>query len=141
MVETPLLAEQLDGLEVEEACALAIRWKITESLSLKLIRASNAFAFHTGLPVRIISGFRTRKRQAELEAAGRPTAPDDLSTHRSCPATGADVRILEFVSDDIKLSWIFFANNEGLRTGGGSRPLPGRAFPRDWNHVDEGPRQ
>jgi len=88
----------------------------------------------------IVSGYRTRAEQAALGRQGRPTAPDSLSTHRSCPATGADVWIgfLPVVTKKHIWGRILFLN--GLRWGGGS-PLDNNAIPLDWQHVDLGPRQ
>lgn len=88
----------------------------------------------------MISGYRTPEQQEELIREGRPAAPVELSTHTTCPATGADVRVATFPTDAIKATWGRIATEHGLRWGGGS-PRDDRGIPSDWNHVDLGPRQ
>lgn len=134
-------------------CKLAVRWKIVPELAYRLSIMAAACPF--GL--NIISGYRTAEKQAELEREGRPTAPDALSTHRSCPATGADLLPVnvETSSNVVRASFGAAAVRAGLRWGGGSeltytklpanaKPPPGWkpvGIPKDWNHVDLGPRQ
>jgi len=87
----------------------------------------------------IISGFRTREHQEQLAAEGRPAADPDLSTHCSCPATGADLRVNGVETGNYeKALFGESAVRAGLRWGGGS-PAPD-GIPSDWNHVDLGPR-
>jgi hypothetical protein len=119
-------------------CSLAWRWGIDPSLSLRLTRMAEAIA---PLRIGIISGFRDSAKQAEL--ASRPgslAAADALSTHRTCPATGADLKLLGvgFPSRAHKVSFGAAATLAGLRWGGGSKLQDG--IPEDWNHVDLGPR-
>jgi len=104
------------------------------------VLAANEFSFHTGLNIWIISGFRTRAEQLTLDEAGRPTAPDELSTHRSCPATGVDISLGFLPRFEAKVSWGVFAKLEGLRWGGGSPLDESGLIPTDWPHVDLGPR-
>jgi len=101
--------------------------------------------------LQIISGFRTEAEQAALEAAGAPTAADERSTHRSCPATGADVvpGAVRGLSRPVEVLFGEAAAKAGLRWGGGSKPRrlviggrdTGAWIPSDWHHVDLGPRQ
>jgi len=70
---------------------------------------------------------------------GRPTAPVALSTHTTCPATGADIR-LGFAPTRVQQAiWGRIATMNGLRWGGGGEVDDG-GIPLDWQHVDLGPR-
>ena len=140
MVTVPDQPERIEALSVADACALAARWLISEDLARRMIRAAQVMWFNTRMPVSIISGFRSAAQQRQLEDAGRPAAPEGLSTHRTCPATGADIRILAWSPNDVRASWMLFATNEGLRVGGGGPIDEGTLLPVDWNHVDLGPR-
>lgn len=117
-------------------CELADRWQIDHQLAARLFVMADYLPFE----VRIISGFRTAAEQAQLEIEGRPTAPDNLSTHRSCPATGADLRVSVAVTEAVKATFGEAAVRAGLRWGGGSR-VNENGIPSDWNHVDLGPRR
>jgi len=77
--------------------------------------------------------------QEALERAGRPTAPDALSTHRSCPATGVDISLGTFPSRELIETWGRIVQMNGLRWGGGSS-LDDFGAPEDWQHVDRGIR-
>jgi len=90
-------------------------------------------------PLLIFSGHRTREEQDALESEGRPTAPFDLSTHTTCPATGADIR--PDIAWDVAVTLTFgsAALFAGLRWGGGS-PVDELGIPSDRSHVDLGPR-
>jgi len=88
----------------------------------------------------IISGYRTAEYQAQLAAEGAHTAPDALSTHRSCPATGADVWPELTPTNVVKAAVGEAATVAGLRWGGGSK-LDADGIPIDWNHLDLGPRR
>jgi len=102
------------------------------------LSADDYFAETRGI-IQIISGFRTRAQQSSLGRQGRPTARDDLSTHRSCPASGVDVS-LGFAPTRIqKAIWGRIAVFNGLRWGGGGAVDDG-GIPIDWQHVDRGPR-
>ena len=87
----------------------------------------------------IISGYRTRTEQFDLARRGRPTAPDDVSTHRSCPATGIDVSLGFAPTRVQKAIWGRIVTMNGLRWGGGGAVDDG-GIPLDWGHVDRGPR-
>jgi len=93
----------------------------------------------TGRTVWIISGWRSRQQQKGLSRQGRPTAADDRSTHRSCPATGVDISLGQRPSGFMKATWGRLTLIYGLRWGGGS-PVGDGGIPTDWQHVDTGPR-
>jgi hypothetical protein len=120
----------------EMICDLAVRWGIAPELAKRL------FAMRADLPfgLSIRSGYRTAAEQEELRKARRQTAPDDLSTHLSCPATGADLDVHVPVTLLVKQIFGDAARNAGLRWGGGSK-LDLYDIPSDWNHVDLGPRE
>lgn len=122
-----------------DCLSLVDRWGIAGELAVRLMLMADNFQRRTGAGLSIISGFRSSAEQRELEAAGRPAAPDELSTHRSCPATGADLRPELAVTTSVKILFGEAAAMSGLRWGGGS-PLDGDGIPTDWNHVDLGPR-
>lgn len=132
-----MIPENFDGSS--DPCALASRWVLVLDLTQRLVAMSSQIP--GGLT--IFSGMRTVAEQEALEAAGRPTAPLDLSTHLSCPATGADVRFtlgaanLELQS---RVQFGFWAVANGLRWGGGSPVDPTTGIPSDWQHLDLGPR-
>jgi len=119
-----------------QICELATKWLIDPVLASKLVAMAQLVPF--GLS--IISGWRSVERQLELAKEGRPAAPPELSTHCSCPATGADLRINGLEPGPYeKTLFGEAAVKVGLRWGGGS-PLD-RGIPTDWNHVDLGPRR
>jgi len=101
--------------------------------------SADDYVAETAGTVQIISGFRTASEQRSLGRAGRPTAPDRLSTHRSCPATGVDVSLGIAPTRIQKAIWGRVAVLNGLRWGGGGRVDEG-GIPIDWPHVDRGPR-
>lgn len=105
----------------------------------KVVRAAALFTAETGRQVWIISGHRTAGGQAELKRQGRPTADPKKSTHLSCPATGVDVSLGFVPTRVLKAIWLRLASEEGLRVGGGG-PVDDGGLPKDWNHVDVGPR-
>lgn len=125
--------------ELREALELEQRWRIHPELARRLALTMVAFRSRTATGIAVISGYRSSAEQAALRRQGRPAARDDLSTHRVCPATGADVQINGLADKNRK--WIFgeLAMLNGLRWGGGS-PRDEEGFPSDWNHVDLGPR-
>jgi len=122
-----------------DACELAERWRVDPAILQRLILAADDFWEETRGTVRIISGYRTHYEQARLGRAGRPAARDDLSTHRSCPATGVDVNIGASPNRYQKILWGRILLMRGLRWGGGSKPDE-YGIPSDWQHVDAGPR-
>jgi len=122
-----------------DPCTLAQQWGVDESVMQKVATAADLFLMLTRRPVWIISGFRTRLEQSRLGRSGRPAARDDLSTHRTCPATGVDISLGVGVPRDIILAWGNLVELNGLRWGGGSEKDE-RGIPSDWQHVDIGPR-
>lgn len=118
-----------------DPCELGPRWGIALQLAIKLV----AFRLRLGLPLTIISGFRTAAHQAELGSlpdCGSGARP--CSTHTTCPAIGADVWPGVAVTNAVKAHMMRAAAEVGLRMGGGS-PLDADGFPTDWNHLDLGP--
>ena len=93
-----------------------------------------------GRRVSIISGWRSRNEQRQLSRQGRPAARDDLSTHRSCPATGVDITLGFMPTNFMKATWGRITLINGLRWGGGG-PVFESGIPKDWQHVDRGPRR
>jgi len=129
--------ERISGTD---PCDLAVTWGLDVTFASKLAVAVAQYEEQTRGTVFITSGFRTKQSQDRLRRQGRPTADDDRSTHRSCPATGADV-MLGFAPVRVqKHIWgnVLFLN--GLRWGGGS-PMDENGIPTDWQHVDMGPRR
>lgn len=120
----------------ELTCELADRWQISDVLATRLRQLAARLEF----PITIISGFRTAEEQLELGRAGRPAAPVEVSTHTSCPATGADLMPTIAVTNVVKARLGAEAVLVGLRWGGGSPVDPETGIPSDWNHVDLGPR-
>jgi len=106
---------------------------------LLVLTAAMMYEEETGGTVEIISGLRTRSEQLALARRGRPAARDDLSTHRSCPATGIDISLGLAPTRIQKATWGRIVTFLGLRWGGGSAPDQG-GIPSDWQHVDLGPR-
>ena len=103
--------------------------------------AAQDFATETGgKAVWIVSGWRSAAEQRRLSRQGRPTAPDDLSTHRSCPATGVDISLGFMPTNFMKAIWGRLTLVQGLRWGGGG-PVLESGIPVDWQHVDTGPRR
>lgn len=129
--------QSLNGSSCQE---LVERWGIAPELAVRLMLMADTFRIRTSSGLRIISGFRTAEEQRELEREGRPAAPDRLSTHRGCPATGADVSPELAVTPSVKVLLGEAAMLSGLRWGGGS-PRDANGIPTDWNHVDLGPRR
>jgi len=127
--------------EETDACQMAIKWGISLDLAVRLVEMASNIPF--GLT--IFSGARTPEHQDRLREEGKRTADNDKSTHLSCPATGADVRMTLGAANLENRSQILFgqaANIVGLRWGGGSAQDPAKKgiIPLDWNHLDLGPR-
>lgn len=118
-----------------DPCMIADRWIIAPELASRLLDMTDRLPFQ----VQLISGFRDREEQEALIREGRG-APFDVSTHTSCPATGADLWPTIHVTDVVKAELGAAATYAGLRWGGGSTPDPQTGIPWDWNHVDLGPR-
>lgn len=125
-----------------DICDLAQRWGVDPDTMRRVWLSADRFEFTTGgRRVSIISGYRTRDEQRRLARRGRPTAPDELSTHRSCPATGVDISLGLNASNFMKITWGNIALVNGLRWGGGGPVDPDNLIPLDWRHVDRGPRR
>ena len=130
-----------DFITDSDPCALAGRWRVALDTMERLWLSAQDFERETGgRRVRIISGFRTAAEQRRLSRAGRPTATDALSTHRSCPATGVDISLGLLPSNFMKATWGRLTLINGLRWGGGG-PVFESGIPVDWPHVDRGPRR
>jgi len=112
---------------------------VSEDTMRRVVLSAQQYTAETALPVDIISGWRSPAEQVALGKEGRPTAPDNLSTHRSCPATGVDVSLGLFPVATQKWIWGRIVRLNGLRWGGGG-PADDNAMPVDWQHVDVGPR-
>lgn len=119
---------------------LSSRWQIEPELATRLMRMDRFFRELAGVGLQIISGYRTAEEQNTLDRDGRPAAPDHLSTHRECPATGADLQPETAATLALKGKFGAAARYAGLRWGGGSPP-DRDGLPSDWNHVDLGPRR
>ena len=122
-----------------DPCELATTWLIDERLAKRIVQAADLFLMLERSPVWVISGHRSALEQRALGRLGRPTAPVGLSTHTSCPATGADISLGTLPSMGRKKLWGTLVQVEGLRWGGGS-DLDDHGIPSDWQHVDLGPR-
>ena len=123
-------------------CELAEKWGVNLDVMRRVWQSAINFELQTGgRRVYIISGYRTRDEQRRLGRQGRPTAPDDLSTHRSCPATGVDISFGLNPSNFMKITWGNIVLTHGLRWGGGGPVDPDNLIPLDWRHVDRGPRR
>lgn len=121
-------------------CDLAERWGVAVDTMQRVWLSAQDYEQETGgSPVFIISGYRTKDEQRELNRKGRPTAPDDRSTHRTCPATGVDISLGTLASNFQKAIWGRITLVNGLRWGGGG-PVHESGIPVDWRHVDRGPR-
>jgi len=130
MSRVPQLITGRDG------CAFADDWGLADDLAFRLELLATRLEF----PISIISGLRTAAEQNDLREDGLPTAPNDLSTHLACPATGADLWPGIAVTDVVKARLGAEATLVGLRWGGGSPVNPDTGIPSDWNHFDLGPR-
>jgi len=129
-----MLAQPIYGFT--DPCVFASRWGISVGLAERLVNLSGRVEF----PILMKSGLRTEVEQDNLRRQGRPTADNDRSTHLSCPATGADLRVGIAVTNVVKARLGAEATRLGLRWGGGSPPDPDTGIPSDWNHFDLGPR-
>ncbi len=127
-------------IDPEDWCGLAGRWGVAPDTMRRVANAAFIFEMETRQRVSIISGSRTKAEQDALHRRGRPTAPDNLSTHRSCPATGVDVSLGFAPTRVQKAIWGRIAVMNGLRWGGGGAIDDG-GIPLDWGHVDRGPRR
>jgi len=128
-----------EQLPTDDECELAARWGVSTDLVRRVNLAAVDYRQETASLIWVVSGYRTESMQRRLERAGRPTAPDELSTHRSCPATGLDIS-LGFAPTRIqKAIWGRIVTMQGLRWGGGG-PVDDGGIPFDWAHVDLGPR-
>ena len=122
-------------------CALAERWRVALDTMERVWLSAQDFEVETGgIRVAIVSGWRSKEEQRRLGRSGRPAAPDALSTHRSCPATGVDVNLGLLPSEFVKATWGRITLINGLRWGGGGPVDEKNGIPLDWQHIDRGPR-
>ena len=124
----------------QEFCNFVVRWGIDPDLLTKLIAAADMLPF--GLKIR--EGYRSRARADKLRAElpeGR-VAPDELSTHRTFPATGADVIPSITATTNVKALMGNAFHLAGLRWGGADVPTldDDTGLPVEWWHVDLGRR-
>lgn len=124
----------------ERSCRLSETWLLAPQLADRIDVLMDDWQRETRIAIGVLSGHRTRSEQEKLERDGRPTAPFDLSTHTTCPATGADMVIFGFVTTAMKATFGRIAVMNGLRWGGGGPADPETGIPVDWNHIDLGPR-
>jgi hypothetical protein len=135
-----VIPARIDPLwSAEDVCTFAVNWAIDAYLAYRLHQLARILKA-LGYVVQIVSGYRTIREQL-LEKDG---ADPDVSTHTSCPyATGADLQLIGWnkTTTPTELRRVFgdAARAVGLRWGGGSELVNG--IPRDWNHVDLGPRK
>lgn len=122
-----------------DVCQLVEVATISEELAARLLELAKIF-YDGRVGLSIISGYRSPEHQLALRAEGRPAADPDLSTHCSCPATGADLWPDVAPTGDVKGELGRAAYLARLRWGGGSPVDPQTGIPSDWNHVDLGPR-
>jgi len=120
------------------SCSIQNTWQIAAATADAFEEVRQQMLASTGKTADIISGFRTDAEQIALGRSGRPTAPVDLSTHTTCPATGIDIRLTGLVTDTDKRIFGRIAESFGFRWGGGSQFVD--LIPLDWNHLDLGPR-
>lgn len=120
-------------------CDLARRWKVDPDIMRRLVLSSEDMERETKREPFIISGWRSRAEQEALRQAGNPTASDETSTHRSCPATGVDITLGFGVVVTEKHIWARILFMNGLVWGGRSA-FDDDLIPIDWQHVDAGPR-
>jgi len=118
---------------------VAARWRVDQDTMARVVLSAGEFHQETRRHVEIISGYRTAGEQSRLARTGRPAAPDSVSTHRSCPATGVDVSLGFGPTRVMKAIWGRIVVMNGLRWGGGG-PVDDGGIPLDWAHVDRGPR-
>ncbi len=123
-------------MTAQELCDFYSKWAILPEVARKLVVMAGRASFG----IKILSGFRTRVAQKALDDAGRPTAPDNLSTHRTCPATGVDVSPIISATNVVKAELGLAAILSGLQWGGRSPVDSQTGIPVDWNHFDLGPR-
>ena len=129
-----------DRITDADPCNLAEKWKVAPDTMERVWLAARDFETETGgRRVSIISGWRSAAEQKRLSRQGRPSAPDALSTHRSCPATGVDISLGFMPTNFMKAIWGRMTLVYGLRWGGGG-PVFESGIPVDWQHVDVGPR-
>lgn len=125
-------------MDAERICLLSSKWRVDPIVMYRLSLGCRRLSFG----IEIISGYRTEEEQNALRDQGRPTAPNDQSTHLSCPATGVDVRMVGMTPTNVTKALLGSAMMEaGLRWGGGSKVDPETGIPSDWNHFDLGPRR
>lgn len=133
-----MIPERLEpGANDERVTTFARKWGVSCELAAKIHVAADFFPW----PVQMVSGYRTPEHQQSLPDG----APVAVSTHTSCPATGADLQVIGFTKSDapdqVRRAFGAIVQMVGMRWGGGSSTDPRTGFPTDWNHVDLGPRR
>jgi len=123
-----------------ESCGLQRKYQLDVRLADRLVGLFSDWDRETGVGIEVMSGFRTREGQVRPKEQGRPAASPDVSTHTTCPSTGADIRISGLITTAVKARFGRIAIMNGLRWGGGGPVDPSTGIPLDWNHVDTGPR-
>jgi len=118
-----------------DACALADRWQLSETLARKLVQLSEWWDQQFRLvPIMrkppslfVVGGYRTEKRNREVGGA-----PD--SRHKDCPSTAADLRIGQVQGLSSDELWAILGGRWRLMGGrwGGTFSTP------DPNHFDLG---
>lgn len=120
-----------------DPCELATHWLVSQELAAKVVAMTRELPYQ----LRVLSGFRTEEEQNRLREEGRPTAPNDRSTHLTCPATGIDVQPTIAATYRVIADLGAAGTRQGLRWGGGSPTDPETGIPSDWPHFDLGPRR
>jgi hypothetical protein len=138
----PIPALVPDSTELQtgqvDFCEWIAEWGIDPVLGRGLVAMQDELPFQ----IEIFSGYRTKASQDALRDAGRPTADEDRSNHRTFPARAADVRPRLFATNNVKATLGAAAFRAGLRWGGGAPVDPETGIPinGEWRHVDLGPR-
>ena len=117
----------------KDFCSLSRRWSISPVLAQMVVELdARATAIYAAQGLRwpglfVISGFRTKKQQADIN----PFAPN--SKHRKCPAMAVDLRVGDFyASTTDPIIWARLGQEWQKMGGrwGGVFSTP------DWNHFD-----
>ena len=134
-----------EPLAGKDPCELSTRWGVDLETMRRVVLSAEDYEAETRGKVTLISGWRTRREQRNLGRRGRPAAPEGISTHRSCPATGVDVSLGAAPTRVQKAIWGRIVAMNGLRWGGNDGCPPGTCddigIPHDFGHVDRGPRR
>lgn len=135
-----MIPQRVPGpLDLEaDVCLFAEHWTISTELAHRIQTMQSHFPFLLS----IFSGYRTREHQEQLLRDGQTNLSPDVSTHCSCPATGADLNVDTLVASQyVKNLFGQAATKAHLRWGGGAPFKDGVPIGKEWHHVDLGPRQ